>query len=75
VDILKIEDVGASFSAGDYSWWEATEFDSTGELTSSVLDTGGEEALAKLNWTSVEPVGTGLLTSAIGVLASNKSPR
>jgi hypothetical protein len=55
-----LEVVGASYGAGNYSWWEATEFDSTGELASSVLDTGQEEALGRLDWTSIEPAGTSL---------------
>lgn len=55
-----LEVVGASFEGGLYSWWEATEFDSIGELTSSVLDTGEEETLWSLDWTSVEPAGTGV---------------
>lgn len=55
-----LEVVGASFEGGLYSWWKATEFGSTGELTSSVLDTGQEEALGRLDWTSVEPVGASL---------------
>ncbi|MFZ1947144.1 MAG: FG-GAP-like repeat-containing protein [bacterium] len=55
-----LEAVGASFGGDLYSWWKATEFDSAGELTSSVLDAGEGEALARLEWTSIQPAGTDL---------------
>jgi hypothetical protein len=55
-----LEAVGACYNAGLYSWWEATEFDSAGEITSSVLDSGEEAALGRLDWTSIEPAGTSL---------------
>jgi hypothetical protein len=55
-----LEAVGASFDGGLYSWWKATEFDSAGELTSSVLDAGEDAALGRLDWTALEQAGTGL---------------
>jgi len=55
-----LEVVGASFDAGLYSWWKATEFDSTGELTSSVLDSGEGAALGMLDWVSIVPAGADL---------------
>ncbi|MFZ1947554.1 MAG: FG-GAP-like repeat-containing protein [bacterium] len=55
-----LDAAGACYTAGEFSWWEPTEFDSTGSLTGSVLDAGLDADLARLEWTSVAPAGTGL---------------
>jgi hypothetical protein len=52
--------VGACYTAGEYYWWEATEFSSTGNLTSSILDTGVGAGLGSIGWTSNVPSGTNL---------------
>ncbi|MFH1312535.1 MAG: FG-GAP-like repeat-containing protein [Candidatus Eisenbacteria bacterium] len=51
--------VGAGYSGGQFSWWEATEFDSSGELTSSILDVGA--GLGRIDWNSADPAGTSLM--------------
>jgi hypothetical protein len=53
-----IDPVAVCYDGGEFSWWEATAFDSSGELTSSILDAG--VGLGAIDWTSVEPLGTSL---------------
>jgi hypothetical protein len=55
-----MDPVGACWTAGEFTWWEATEFASSGELTSSILDTEEGPRLGTIGWTSVEPSGTSL---------------
>jgi hypothetical protein len=55
-----LDALGTLFDAGDIGWWEVTEFTATGELTSSILDTGTDPHLPSISWTSVEPQGTSL---------------
>jgi hypothetical protein len=55
-----LEIAGTYYNTGLYAWWEPTEFDSAGSLTGSVLDSDPDAGLARLEWTSVEPAGTGL---------------
>ncbi len=53
-----VDPVGASWTMGEFSWWEATAFASPGDLTSSILDTGEKSRLGAIDWTSIEPAGT-----------------
>jgi hypothetical protein len=55
-----LDAVGAAWTAGRWDWWETSEFDSSGELTSSVLDAGIGAGLGEMDWTSSEPPGTAL---------------
>lgn len=55
-----LDPVGALYSTGKYVWWEATGFDSSGELTASILDTGAKSGLGSVDWTALDPVGTSL---------------
>ena len=55
-----LEAVGAAWIAGRYDWWETSEFESSGELTSSVLDAGAGNELGEIAWTAAEPAGTGI---------------
>ena len=55
-----LEVAGTCYNANRFLWWEPTGFDSTGVITSSVLDSGAGTGLGTLNWTSVEPAGTSL---------------
>jgi hypothetical protein len=52
--------VGAAWTAGRFDWWETSEFDSAGQLTSSILDAGAGTDLGEIDWTSTEPSGTSL---------------
>jgi hypothetical protein len=53
-----LDPVGAAYDAGEFSWWEATGFESIGELTSSIFDGGA--GLGRMDWSSSDPVGTDL---------------
>lgn len=53
-----LDPVGVCWGGDTFSWWEATEFDSGGELTSSILDAGEGTAAGTIDWTSAEPTGT-----------------
>ena len=55
-----LDPVSACYSAGEFTWWEVTGFDTSGVVTGSVLDSGTGAGLGSLDWTSVEPAGTGL---------------
>lgn len=55
-----LEVVGVAYTANLFSWWEATQFDSAGSITSSILDTEVGAGLGSIGWTSVEPSGTSL---------------
>ncbi len=53
-----LEAVGGAWIAGRYDWWETSEFDSAGDLVSSVLDAGAGSGLDTIDWTALEPSGT-----------------
>ncbi len=53
-----LEAIGAAWTAGRFDWWKVAEFDSTGQLTSSVLDAGA--GLSEIDWVSLEPLDTSL---------------
>jgi len=55
-----LEILGTSMYWGTFTWWEATQFIPSGELTSSILDLQEEPALALLSWTAEQPAQTGL---------------
>ncbi len=55
-----LDPVGVCFDGNQFSWWEATEFGPSGELTSSILDAGAGADLGVIEWASVEPPGTSL---------------
>jgi hypothetical protein len=53
-----IDVLGTGFDADFLSWWEVTEFVTSGELTGSILDTGTDPHAAHLDWTADQPAGT-----------------
>ncbi len=53
-----IDVLGTGFDADFLSWWEVTDFVSTGDLVSSVLDTETDPRAAHLDWTADGPSGT-----------------
>ena len=55
-----IDPVGVCYAGQQFTWWEATEFGSSGELTSSILDASPGADIGSIDWTSAEPVGTSL---------------
>ncbi len=55
-----LDPLGAAFDAGEFNWWEAVEFQASGALESSILDTDGMPPLASIDWTASEPAGTTL---------------
>jgi hypothetical protein len=56
-----LDPVGVCWGGDQFSWWEATEFDSSGELTSSILDAGTGTSAGTIDWNAVEPAGTGIV--------------
>jgi hypothetical protein len=52
--------LATSRELGEFAWWEASQFKSGGELTSSVLDLQGQPQSADLEWTARVPEGAGL---------------
>jgi hypothetical protein len=50
--------LATSYQYGRFKWWEPVYFPASGELTSSILDTGTGLAGATLGWTAREPAGT-----------------
>jgi hypothetical protein len=54
-----LEVLGTSYNLGEFTWWEVTEFGTSGELTSSVLDTQGS-GLGSIDWVATNPAGTSL---------------
>jgi hypothetical protein len=55
-----LDPVGVSFAGGRFDWWEATEFDSSGQLESSILDSGIGASMGSIDWTGAGPPGTSL---------------
>jgi hypothetical protein len=47
-------------TGGALAWWDPTDFTASGELESSILDTGAVFPSAKLDWTASEPLATDL---------------
>jgi len=65
-DILSV-----AFDADYVTWWKATEFNTTsGELTSSILDTNTMPEWGQISWTADTPTDT---TLVVEVRASNDS--
>lgn len=56
-----LDPIGVCWGGDEFAWWEATEFDSSGELTSSILDAGAGTAAGTIDWSAVEPSGTGVV--------------
>jgi len=52
--------LGTSYGAHDIAWWEVTLFRPSGELTSSIYDTGGAPVWGQIDWTSDTPSDTTL---------------
>jgi hypothetical protein len=46
--------LGASFNLSGVSWWYVVLYETTGDLTSSILDTQGDPQWACLSWSAVE---------------------
>jgi len=55
-----LDPVGVCWGGDEFSWWEATEFDSSGELTSSILDAGPGTVAGTIDWSALEPAGTAI---------------
>ncbi len=55
-----LDPVGVSWSDGRFDWWEATEFDSSGELDSSIYDSGIGTSMGSIDWAGEEPPGASL---------------
>jgi hypothetical protein len=53
-----IDVLGTGFDQDFVSWWEVTEFVTTGDLTGSILDTGTDPHTAQLDWTAALLPGT-----------------
>ena len=52
--------LGAASYADDITWWEVSEFLDYGQLTSSILDSGGASDWGQVTWTGFEPANTDL---------------
>ncbi len=63
-----IDVLGAAGSDRGITWWEVTEFASSGELVSSIYDTEGSPKWGQIDWTADTPDGT---TVKFQVRASN----
>ena len=55
-----IDVAASSYSGGRFSWWRPTTFLATGELTSSILDTGAGGQPGWLAWKARQPAETGV---------------
>jgi len=55
VDVL-----GASLTLGEFTWWEDASFVETGQLASSILDSGVDVSLQQIAWEAATPPGTSL---------------
>jgi len=55
-----LDPVGVAWGGDRFDWWEATEFDSSGELESSIYDSGIGASMGSIDWTGTEPPGTSL---------------
>jgi hypothetical protein len=59
VDVVAAADVlGGPGASAPITWWDATSYAESGELTSSVLDLGESTQSAQLSWIAQEPPGT-----------------
>ncbi|MCX7022266.1 MAG: FG-GAP-like repeat-containing protein [bacterium] len=56
--------LGACAYADTIAWWEVTEFRDSGELASSILDTGGGVGWGVVDWVDDEPADTTLTVEA-----------
>ena len=57
-----LEILAASYAnGGKFSWWDTTDFVESGELTSSILDTGVGLPEARLSWNATTPSETALV--------------
>jgi len=52
-----VDVVGAANDDADISWWDVTSFTESGELVSSIFDTGSNPIWDSLWWSSEEPPG------------------
>ena len=55
-----LDPVSTCYNGSQFTWWEVTDFDTSGILTGSILDSGEGTELGALDWTSTEPPGTSL---------------
>jgi len=62
--------LGAARDDDDITWWEVTEFNTSGYLTSSILGTEALPEWGQISWTADTPTDT---TLAVEVRASNDS--
>ncbi len=53
-----LDPVSAAYAIGTFDWWEVTQFTSSGELESSILDTEGMSPPASIDWSAEQPTGT-----------------
>lgn len=56
--------LASSWSRGEVTWWELTEFRDHGDLTGSILDTGGAAEWVGGSWEGEVPAGTDLALEA-----------
>jgi hypothetical protein len=55
-----LDPVGVAWTGGRFDWWEATAFDSSGELESSIYDSGIGASMGSIDWMGEGPPGTSL---------------
>lgn len=55
-----LELIGSEWEPGAFYWWEVSEFVSSGELVSAVVDLGPSAAGLRLSWRVDQPAGTHL---------------
>jgi hypothetical protein len=58
--------LGSGWVDGYVAWWEVTEFRDSGELISSILDTGGSLGWGVVDWIDDVPADTALAVEARG---------
>ena len=69
-----LEIIATSNTTGVFTWYEASTFAATGELTGSILDSGGAVPAA-IDWTAETPVGTAVAVQVrTGATAGSLGP-